>query len=971
MSYTHLEDQPEAGPSSRPFVDTPVTPPVSTRSPCPLGSQCPKINLAHRPGSDFDSIQRTLTSSKSAGKRKMMERQDFPGPGGSTYSISTVSGTSPPSDTMYAPLASTLSNPLFNGPTTTQSSYSPYNTSLPYTTFSYNVTQTYESQPFTSPSPSTSSTSSRSTKFTSLWSYTPSHTRSQTASASQPTQSIYVPGVLLNLTLGGDSETEAIYSVEMAFGHNADSGSSAMRRKSKRRPAKWDGGAPQAVNLQIDLGSSDMWLATTDCTSDICDSAPSLFDASQSLESGIQANITYQSGAVDGEIYWEEVALADFGIGFQAFIGATTVDSEDLKNGNFTGVLGLALPAASTILTEIGGTTGSDPDGATFLDNLFGSGNSAPSERLFSLSLARREDVRTASTFGIGAVSSSFCPPPCSPSYIPIVAQPQLGATGFLHWRIQMQSVSVTTWGNAQTGTDPTTKTVPLGASRVYASKSSPLAVLDSGGVQILVGYRPYADAIYSALGVSMSPDGLYRMPCTQQMAITFRFNSREIPVHPLDMSYMDPADSSQSTCIGMIQYSNNLGESGDFILGSSFLKNVYSVFQYPDANKPTTWQPSVGLIPLTNASIASQDFYAVRTLRQSLSTVSSSQQATYGGTTPSGGQNPQSSAAAAASGKKVVSTAVIAAVSVVGFFVLAAAAFCAWWFWLRRKLGPGGVVEYKTPPVRPRGGAGHRSESSTSTLKNKKHSETSRQKSMVEGYSDFEGDSWLSTTEGGDSIRLGYMPEVAEEDDEARQTRGAEWRSSRGSSLARERSVDTDVDIPLVDMVDTKSPPQRDRSPLATRRVLSDPEIDLSVDSANSESFSPVSAPYPYPSNANNHSQRTSTAHAARSLSMAMDGPFPSTGQNRHSTMRPDVSPMYDIRTSDYFAVPISHTAGRGRSGQSQGQGSRGSRSGEEVSQVAERRESRPHKYGGVLGDAVMEEPGDMADNHTRGAAL
>lgn len=222
------------------------------------------------------------------------------------------------------------------------------------------------------------------------------------------------------------------------------------------------------------------------------------------------------------------------------------------------------MPASSTILSTIGGTTGSDPDGATFLDNLFGSGSSAPSERLFSLSLARREDVRTASTFGIGAVSPSFCPSPCSPSYMPIIAQPQLGTTGFLHWRIQMQTVSVTTWGNAEAGSDPKTTAVTLGSSQVYASKSSPLAVLDSGGVQILVGYRPYADAIYSAMGISMSSDGLYRMPCTQQMAITFRINGQNIPVHPLDMTYTDPSDSTQATCIGMIQYSSNLGESGD-----------------------------------------------------------------------------------------------------------------------------------------------------------------------------------------------------------------------------------------------------------------------------------------------------------------------------------------------------------------------------------------------------------------------
>jgi hypothetical protein len=49
---------------------------------------------------------------------------------------------------------------------------------------------------------------------------------------------------------------------------------------------------------------------------------------------------------------------------------------------------------------------------------------------------------------------------------------------------------------------------VPLGASRVDGSRTTPLAVLDSGGVQILVGYKPFVDAIYAAYGITASSDG-------------------------------------------------------------------------------------------------------------------------------------------------------------------------------------------------------------------------------------------------------------------------------------------------------------------------------------------------------------------------------------------------------------------------------------------------------------------------------
>jgi hypothetical protein len=50
------------------------------------------------------------------------------------------------------------------------------------------------------------------------------------------------------------------------------------------------------------------------------------------------------------------------------------------------------------------------------------------------------------------------------------------------------------------------------------------------------------------------------RMPCKTQLALTFEFGGTKVPVHPLDMSYPDPDDPSQATCIGMIQYADNLG---------------------------------------------------------------------------------------------------------------------------------------------------------------------------------------------------------------------------------------------------------------------------------------------------------------------------------------------------------------------------------------------------------------------------
>lgn len=239
--------------------------------------------------------------------------------------------------------------------------------------------------------------------------------------------------------------------------------------------------------------------------------------------------------------------------------------------------------------------------------------------------------------------------------------------------------------------------------------------------------------------------------------------------------------------------------------------------------------------------------------------------------------------------GKKVTSTAVIIACSVVGFFVLAAAAFCAWWFWLRRKFGAAGVVEYKRKS-RSDEHSNHDSDYSGSTLRAKKHKESMRQKSMIEGYSDYEGDSWVSET--GDSIRLGHIPEVAEDGEEETKARPSGGASETGgddtprSHHILDGSVLLDEPVPI--------PGSQDDDAQTQRRGTS-PHPRMSLVSPDSRASFSQTGPYPTMSKSN----------TSRSLSVSMSGPFPSGQLGRQSIIRPDASPMYDINTSDYFQVP------------------------------------------------------------------
>lgn len=246
--------------------------------------------------------------------------------------------------------------------------------------------------------------------------------------------------------------------------------------------------------------------------------------ATLSMSQGTYVNLTYQSGHAAGEVYWDEVQIGvtvaqiesaingtgggganGFDIGYQAFVAANDVGNEDLSGGQFSGVLGLALPANSVILSQLGGSTSGAPDGAPFLDNLFGSGVNAPQGRYFSLSLERLGDSRTKSSLGIGAFDDSLCPAPCVPSYSSVVTS----SMGPLYWRIPLQGITTFTWpsGQAPSNTSATSTNIRLPSSSV-TGQSYPVAVLDSGGYQVLMGDKSLVDAIYAVFGGSQASDG-------------------------------------------------------------------------------------------------------------------------------------------------------------------------------------------------------------------------------------------------------------------------------------------------------------------------------------------------------------------------------------------------------------------------------------------------------------------------------
>lgn len=362
-------------------------------------------------------------------------------------------------------------------------------------------------------------------------------------------------------------------------------------------------------------------------------------------------------------------------------------------------------------------------------------------------------------------------------------------ASGPLYWRILVDGITVTT-SNSPTSSSSgpsnlQTHTMKLPSSSV-TSQSWPVAVLDSGGNQILFGDRNLLNAIYGVYNIGPSSDGNYYVPCKQEIAVSFTFGSQVYPLHPLDMSDYTSLDPSHQNCLGSMQYASGLN-AGDIILGSSFLKNVYSVYTYPTAGATTrSWQPQVGLISLTNATKASQQFYNVRSLNMPLSSGGAS--SSGGGNGGNTGSSPGNSAAEA-QGHHVISGGIIALAVILGFAGVAAGLFCAWYFWLRRKYGKDGSAPDYQMHVKENGGGGGGDDAAAGARRSKKFRSMQRQKSMIDGYSDFDMDDSYGEIESRTDGSLGTTKSreaTIFEDDEGPEPSGHARAGSGHSKASR-----------------------------------------------------------------------------------------------------------------------------------------------------------------------------------------
>ncbi|KAI0638655.1 acid protease [Trametes polyzona] len=288
------------------------------------------------------------------------------------------------------------------------------------------------------------------------------------------------------------------------------------------------------LHLDFDTGSSDLWVSEL-ARSQRKTKGHTIYDPTKSSTAKKASgtwNISYGDGSsASGNVYTDNVTVADITIQGQAIELAEKLSSSFLQDGGNDGLLGLAWPQINTV----------QPDPvATPVENMITKKLIDPP--VFTVKLGRGSE---AGFYSFGFIDTSVTPNPIT--YTPVD-----NSQGF--WQVP----SATWTLNGET-----------------KERSGNTTILDTGTTLLLVA-DDVVDAIYGAIeGATFDNEqGGYKFPTNATIPdISFAVGDTLYKVNPKDIAFGDAGDGYT---FGGIQSRGNL----DFdIFGDVFLKSVYVVF--------------------------------------------------------------------------------------------------------------------------------------------------------------------------------------------------------------------------------------------------------------------------------------------------------------------------------------------------------------------------------------------------------
>ncbi|KAF8201354.1 aspartic peptidase domain-containing protein [Mycena galopus ATCC 62051] len=294
------------------------------------------------------------------------------------------------------------------------------------------------------------------------------------------------------------------------------------------------GTPPQSFNVILDTGSSDLFVLDTSCAE--CDSNAPLFDSSK---------------ICGGLISSDTVSMGSFTITDQTFLAATEID-QDLITGDVSGLMGLAFEGLA------------NTEATPFWQALATNNKLTSPEMSFQLLRSQSDADEPGGTFTLGGTNSSLFNGAVEFHDLVDSSTPTF-------WQLTLSSVTV------------------QGTSVTIATGDSALTAIDTGttaiggptdGVAAIWAAVPQASAVKEQGG-----EGFFQFPCSTQVNVTLSFGGQAWPINPEDMN-LGPVEEGSSFCVGAF-FDISLGSSStatetapSWVVGDTFLKNVYSVFR-------------------------------------------------------------------------------------------------------------------------------------------------------------------------------------------------------------------------------------------------------------------------------------------------------------------------------------------------------------------------------------------------------
>ncbi|KAG6199823.1 hypothetical protein E4U47_003183 [Claviceps purpurea] len=287
------------------------------------------------------------------------------------------------------------------------------------------------------------------------------------------------------------------------------------------------GSKKKELYLLLDTGAGSTWVMGSSCKEKACtlhnnfghDDSDTLIDKKKSF------SISYGTGTVQGDLASDTVSVGGFSV--QYTFGLASKTSDDFTHFAFDGILGMSMNqgASDNFLSTVA-------DGKKLDKNIFG------------VALSRAADGHNTGEVRFGAIN-----PDKYQGDITYTAVDSKDGD----WSIQIEDMA---YGGKKAGNGGIPAYIDTGTSFVF-------------------GPADKVKKLHAVIAGSSSGDGMtFTVPCDSSDDLTFTFSGVNYKLSPKD--WISPKDNN-GKCTSNI-YGHEVVE-GAWLLGDTFLKNVYTVF--------------------------------------------------------------------------------------------------------------------------------------------------------------------------------------------------------------------------------------------------------------------------------------------------------------------------------------------------------------------------------------------------------